>query len=275
MRDYIKTIVNTDLTQNDNFNRVREYIQSYLLYIIYKKKFFQDLVFTGGTVLRFVHKIRRFSEDIDFSLSAKAKNYDFNELIKGILYEFKLAGYEVDIKYSSERTVHSALFKFPGVLFEAGLSPLKSQKIAIKMEIDSNPPKGGEEESSVYNGLFTFSTLHYDLKSLFAGKVHALLCRKYAKGRDWYDLMWYLTKFKDIEPNYIMLNNAMKQTSKNPVLITEENWRAEIKKVVQTLDWAKVRNDVKRFLEDSGDIELLTPETFIKLLAPTSPKPRL
>ncbi|MFZ2356453.1 MAG: nucleotidyl transferase AbiEii/AbiGii toxin family protein [Candidatus Omnitrophota bacterium] len=266
MRDYIKSIVDKNLTQNDNFNRVREYIQFYLLYVIYKKKFFQNLVFTGGTVLRFVHKIRRFSEDIDFSLSAKAKNYDFDEMIKGILYEFKLAGYDIDIKYSSERTVHSALLKFSGILFEAGLSPLKSQEIAIKMEVDSNPPKGGKEESSVYNGLFTFSMLHYDLASLLAGKVHALLCREYTKGKDWYDLMWYLSKFKGIEPNFIMLNNAMAQTLKNPVQLIQENWKTEIKKVVKTLDWAKVRNDVERFLEDSGDIKLLTPETFINLL---------
>ncbi len=113
---------------------------------------------------------------------------------------------------------------------------------------------------------FMFYMLHYDLRSLFAGKVHALLCRKYTKGRDWYDLMWYLSKFKDIEPNYIMLNNAIVQTFKEPLKFTQDNWKIEIKKTVETLDWAKVRNDVSRFFEDSGELSLLEPKTFVNLL---------
>lgn len=266
MKDYIKSVVDPKLDLNSNLNRVREYLQTYFLYILYKTKFYQNLVFTGGTALRFIYKIRRFSEDIDFSLSAQAKNYDFNDLVKHIQQEFNLAGYDLGIKFSSERTVHSALLKFSGILYETGLSPLKDQKILIKVEIDTNPPKGGIEESTVYNSTFMFYMLHYALKSLFAGKVHALLCREYTKGRDWYDLMWYLSKFRDIEPNYIKLNNAMAQTSKKPLQFNQENWKTEIKKVVKTLDWIKVRDDVARFLEDPSDIKLLIPETFINLL---------
>ncbi len=92
------------------------------------------------------------------------------------------------------------------------------------------------------------------------------MCLEYAEGRDWYDLMWYLTKFKGIEPNYVMLNNAMAQTFKEPLKITQENWKAEIKKSVKALDWEKVRDDVGKFLEDSSDLGLLTPETFTNLL---------
>lgn len=266
MKDYIKSVVDPKLDFNNNLNRVREYLQTYFLYVVYKTKFYQNLVFTGGTALRFIYKIRRFSEDIDFSLSARAKDYDFNDMARRIQQEFKLAGYDLEVKFRSERTVHNALLKFSGILYETGLSPLKGQKIIIKAEIDSNPPQGGIEDTTVYNSTFMFYMLHYDLKSLFAGKVHALLCREYAKGRDWYDLMWYLTKFKGIEPNYIMLNNAMAQTFKKPVQIIQENWKAEIKKVVKTLDWVKVRNDVGRFLEDPTELELLTSETFINLL---------
>lgn len=266
MRDYVKSIVDKNLTQNYNLNKVREYIQSYLLYVIYKKKIFQNLVFTGGTALRFVHKIRRFSEDIDFSLSAKAKGYDFDEMIKDILHEFELAGYDIEIKHSSERTVHSALLKFSGILFEAGLSPLKSQKIAIKMEVDSNPPKGGKEESSVYNGLFTFYMLNYDLASLFAGKVHAVLCREYIKGRDWFDLLWYLSKFKGLEPNFTMLNNAMAQTEKNPITLDSQNWKPELKKAAQKADFAQVKQEVVRFLERPEEVEFLELKTFENLL---------
>lgn len=266
MRDYVKSIVDKNLTQNDNLNRIREYIQSYLLYVIYKKKIFSNLVFTGGTALRFVHKIRRFSEDVDFSLSANAKGYDFDQMIKDVSHEFKLAGYEIEIKHSSERTVHSALLKFSGILFEAGLSPLKSQKIAIKMEVDSNPPKGSKEESSVYNGLFTFYMVNYDLASLFAGKTHAVLCRKYAKGRDWYDLLWYLTNFKELEPNFTMLNNAMAQTEKDSFTLDSKNWKSELKKAAQQTNFAQVKQDVSRFLERPEEAEFLELKTFENLL---------
>mgnify|MGYP003394505056 FL=1 len=131
MRDYIKSIIDANLTQNQNLNRIREYLQAYFLHIIYKNKFYQNLVFTGGTALRFIYKIRRFSEDIDFSLSTKAKNYNFTDMVKNILQEFKLAGYDLEIKYNDSRTVHNALLKFSGLLFETGLSLLKSQSIVI------------------------------------------------------------------------------------------------------------------------------------------------
>ena len=266
MRDYIKSIVDKKLSVDDNLNLIREYIQAYFLYVIYRKKYYQDIVFTGGTALRFVYRIKRFSEDIDFSLSARVTQIDFNLMMSDIAREFKQAGYAVEIKAKTRLTVNSAFLKFSGIMFETGLSPLKDEKFLIKVEIDSHPPAGGIEAHTMVSTPFMFYLLHYDLKSLFAGKVHALLCREYTKGRDWYDLMWYLNKFKDIEPNYIMLNNAMAQTSQNPTLINQGNWKTEIKRVLRTLDWVKVRNDVKRFLEDPAELELLTPETLINLI---------
>jgi len=224
------------------------------------------MVFTGGTALRFIYQIRRFSEDIDFSLSSRVKQIDFNAMMRDIAQEFKQAGYVLEVKTKTHLVVNSALLKFSGILFETGLSPLKDEKFLIKVEIDSRPPAGGIEAHTMVNTPFMFYMLHYDLKSLFAGKVHALLCREYTKGRDWYDLMWYLSKFKDIEPNFIMLNNAMAQTSRNPVKLTADNWKAEIKKIVETLDWSKVRNDVSRFLEDSGELSLLESKAFVNLL---------
>jgi len=266
MRDYIKSIVNKKASRDDNLNRIREYIQAYFLYVIYRKKYYQDLVFTGGTALRFIYQIRRFSEDIDFSLSSRSKQIDFNTMMHDIMQEFKQAGYALEIKAKTHLTVNSAFLKFSDVLFETGLSPLKDEKLSIKIEVDSRPPLGGVETYTMATTPFMFYMLHYDLKSLFAGKVHALLCREYTKGRDWYDLMWYLSKFKDIEPNYAMLNNAMAQTSEKSIRLTQDNWKTEIKKVVKGLDWEEVRSDVGRFLEDQSELELLVPETFINLL---------
>lgn len=266
MRDYIKSIVNKKLSAEDNLNRVREYIQTYFLYVLYRKKYYRDLVFTGGTALRFIYRIRKFSEDIDFSLSSRAEGFDFDGIMRDVSHEFKLAGYDIEIKAKKKLAVHSAFLKFPGILAETGLSPLKDEKLLIKVEIDSHPPAGGVEAHTMVTSPFMFYMLHYDLASSFAGKVHALLCREYTKGRDWYDLMWYLGTFKGLEPNFIMLNNAMAQTEKSPITLNSQNWKAEIKKVVETLDWKKVRDDVGRFLEDQNELDLLEQNAFINLL---------
>ncbi|MCK4248643.1 MAG: nucleotidyl transferase AbiEii/AbiGii toxin family protein [Candidatus Omnitrophica bacterium] len=266
MKDYIKELVDANVSENINLNRVREYLQEYILYIIYKKKIYKELVFCGGTALRFFYKIKRFSEDIDFSLSSKVEKCDFENLLKLLKEELTAAGYIIDVKYSTSTNVYSAFFKFSGLLFEYGISPHKDKKISIKMEIDTNPPAGGVEEVTLYNSTFMFYTLHYDLPSLLAGKTHALLCRNYVKGRDWYDLLWYLTKFKNLEPNFSLLNNALLQTQADIEKITPENWKNHLNRTIDKIDFNSVGQDVYRFLEDPEEKELLTKENFYKIL---------
>ena len=266
MKDYIKDIIDNKKPLQDNTNYIREYIQKFLLYILYKKKFYQNLIFVGGTALRFLYQIKRFSENLDFSLSYNATKYDFENILNTIKKELIAANYGVEIKYKIDKNLHSAFLKFPGLLFEYGFSPHKEEKISIKMEIDTKPPQDGKEELDLYNSTFMFYIHHYDLQSLFAGKFHALLCREYTKGRDWYDLMWYMTKFKNLEPNFIMLNNAIRQTNKKSFMVNKENWKNKLKEHIFYFDIKKVRNDVKRFLEDPEEINLLTKENLYKLL---------
>lgn len=266
MKDYIKEIVDKKLSYNDNKNRIREYLQKYLLYILYKKKIYKNLVFCGGTALRFLYKTRRFSEDLDFSLSYRPENYNFESILKIIKEEFRLSGYDLEIKYSARKNVHNAFLKFSGLLFEYGLTSHKDEKLSIKIEIDINPPSGGGVEVTLYQSVFMLYILHYDLPSLFAGKLHALLCREYTKGRDWYDLLWYLTNFKGLEPNFIMLNNAIRQTSKKFLEITNQNWKIKLGEVIDTFNVEKIKDDVYRFLENYSEIELLTKDNLYKLL---------
>jgi predicted nucleotidyltransferase component of viral defense system len=266
MKDYIKEIVDKKFSLQDNTNRIREYIQKFLLYILFRRRLYQDLVFEGGTALRFLYQMKRFSENLDFSLSCRAKGYDFKNILKTAQEEFIASGYKIEIKYDISKNVHNAFLKFPELLFEYGLSPHKDEKISIKIEIDTNPPEGGREEVTLYNSIFMFYVLHYDLASLFAGKLHALLCREYTKGRDWYDLLWYLTTFKELEPNFVMLNNAMGQTMRKPFRVDRENWRDKLKDAIDNFDIIKAKNDVRRFLENPIEIELLTKKNLYKLL---------
>ena len=147
MKDYIKEIVNKKLTNQENINRVREYLQKYLLYTLYKKKVYRDLVFTGGTALRFIFGLRRFSEDIDFCLAPRAKECNFHNTLKIIKKEFIASNYRMEIKYSTQRNVHNAFLKFPGLLFEYGLSPHREEKISVKIEIDTIRLPGGGKMS--------------------------------------------------------------------------------------------------------------------------------
>lgn len=266
MKDYIKEIVDEKFSLQDNRNRIREYIQQFLLYILYKKKLYKDLVFVGGTALRFLYQIKRFSENLDFSLSYKAKEYDFKNILKTAEKEFIASGYKIEIKYDMSKNVHNAFLKFPGLLFEYGSSAHKDEKISIKIEIDTNPPEGGREEVTLYNSVFMFYILHYDLASLFAGKLHALLCRECSKGRDWYDLLWYLTTFKELEPNFVMLNNAIGQTMRKPFQIDRKNWKDKLRGAIDNFDIKKAKNDVWRFLESPEEIELLSKKNLCQLL---------
>lgn len=266
MKAYIKEIINQDISKQENENIIREYIQKYLLYIIYKKKIYDNLIFTGGTALRFIYKIRRFSEDLDFSLSYTSKNYDFLKILREIKKEFELAGYELEVKYKMGKNVHEAFIKFPGLLYEYGFSTYKQEKLSIKIEIDTNPPAGGREDVYIYNSVFMFYIRHYDLPSMFAGKLHALLCRKYTKGRDWYDLLWYLTNFKGLEPNFVMLNNAIRQICNRQIDFLSKDWRKILKKRIEEEDINRIRDDVFRFLENKDEIELLTKENLLKVL---------
>jgi predicted nucleotidyltransferase component of viral defense system len=266
MKDYIKQIIDKNAATQVNINRIREYIQENFLYIVYKKKIYADMVFCGGTALRFLYKIKRFSEDLDFSLSQNAKKFDFVSSLNIIKREFIASGYNVEIKYSVSSNVNNAFIQFPGLLFEFGLSAHKEEKLSIKYEIDTNPPAGGKEELSVLNGVFMFNTQHYDIASLFAGKIHALLERKYTKGRDWYDLLWYRTKFEQLQPNFILLNSALKQTDAGHININEGNWKESVMDVASVLDIEKVKADISRFLENPEEVELITRKTLLQIL---------
>jgi hypothetical protein len=189
------------------------------------------------------------------------------KLVAALESEFKAAAYDVEIPYDEARSVANAMVKFPGLLHEFGLSGRREEKLSIRLEIDMRPPAGGVEEVSVHRSVFMFYILHYDLASLFAGKLHALLAREYTKGRDWYDLMWYLTRPERVEPNLVMLNNALSQTGWSGPEMTGENWRDALKAVIAKMDDAKARGDVFRFLEDPGEADLMTKQNFCKLLA--------
>lgn len=265
MKDYCLELASKKTDSNVKLSIMREYLQAYVLKVMSDAGMFRYAAFLGGTALRFLYGLPRFSEDLDFSL-VKNEAYNFPVLLKRIKEELLLAGYDISLTYSDDKNVHSAFVRFAGLLYEARVSPLKSQKFSIKVEIDTKPPKGEVLKTDIVNKYFPIAFLSYDLSSLFAGKLHALLSRKYVKGRDFFDLGWYLSRWRDMSPNMVLLHNALKQTGWKKEFPTEENWRDFICDVVKMTDWKKVTEDVKNFLESPSDMDIFSRENVLKLI---------
>lgn len=269
MKDYVLELVAAKAGLNNKLNIMREYLQSYLLRILYDKGVFRTTAFLGGTALRFLYGLPRFSEDLDFSV-AKKMGYSFSDILKKLKQELTLSGYDIAVSYNDKKTVYSAMIKFKKLMNEAGMSPYPEQNFSIKIEIDTRPPKGAVLETHLTNKYFPISFLSYDLASLFAGKLHALMTRNYVKGRDFFDLGWYLSRWQDISPNIALLKNALKQTGWKAEMPTLSNWREELGKIVKQTDWKKVRKDVESFLENPSDLDVFTQRNVLNLIASKS-----
>ena len=208
----------------------------------------------------------RFSEDLDFSLSHPKAEDLFAELMKKAQNYFQAEGYSLAIRVKVEKTVKSAFVKFEGLLYEMSLSPYQAETVSIKVEIDTNPPAGAKLETSILRKHCLLNLQHYDKSSLLAGKLHALLSRRYSKGRDLYDLMWYLSDRTWPGPNIVLLNNALMQTGWKGQIITIDNWRNEVMTVISSLNWENIIADIRPFIEKQQDLQMLTKDNLIKLL---------
>jgi hypothetical protein len=224
------------------------------------------LAFHGGTALRFLYASPCYSEDLDFALERARSQYDFRAYLRAIQSEFTREGYAVELDVSDRKVVHSAFVRFPGLLYELGLSPHRSEVLAVKVEVDTNAPSGAELATTVVRRHVTLQLQHHDRASLLAGKLHAILQRPYLKGRDIYDLLWYLGDPDWPAPNLTLLDNALRQTGWTGPSPTAHNWREMVRSRVQTLAWDRVVADVSPFLESSAELDLLTLENVMRVL---------
>ena len=224
------------------------------------------LAFHGGTALRFLYAIPRYSEDLDFALERPEAGYQLRNYLQIIQRELTAEGYEMTIRLNDRKVVHSAFIRFPSLLHELELSPRLSEALAVKLEVDTNPPAGATLATTVVRHHVTLQLQHHDQASLFAGKLHAVLQRNYIKGRDLYDLLWYLSDPAWPTPNLVLLNNALHQTAWPGDPLTEEDWRDVVRRRVMTFDWSKLIADVRPFLEREAEMEILTRENVLRLL---------
>ncbi len=254
-------------------NLAREFLQAFILAALQRAGAMVPLAFQGGTALRFLYSIRRHSEDLDFSLERPAAGYDFRGYVASIGADLRREGYDVDLaRVSDQRAVHSAFVRFPGLLHELGLSGHREESLSVKLEVDSRPPPGAGLETTVVRRHMLLRIQHHDRPSLLAGKLHAILQRPYPKGRDFYDLVWYLSDPTWPPPNLVLLNNALAQTGWTRPPLSKTSWVSVVRARLRSVRWEALADDVRPLLESPEDRALLTRETITRLLDQRTPQ---
>ena len=251
-------------------NMMREFLQARILLALQDSGAFAGWAFVGGTALRFLFRLPRYSEDLDFSLAVPGTAAAFEQHMTTARNNLSGEAYDVDLKVRTHATGAAAQVRFRGLLYEAGVSPHRDEVFMVKVDIDTNPPQGAVTETRIVRRFVLLNLHHHDKASLLAGKLHAVLTRKYTKGRDLYDLAWYLADDTWPGPNLPQLNNALKQTAWEGQEVTTLNWRRLVASRLDSLDWDEARRDVAPFLEREKDVELVAESALRGLLGCTS-----
>lgn len=219
-------------------NILKEYLQHKILDIIFSTNYAQRLVFLGGTSLRIVHNSSRFSEDLDFDNLGLTQS-DFKEISEVIRYQLELDGYTIQIKNVFKGAFHCYI-RFPGLLFSANLSGHKEEKILIQLDAE---PQGYKYTPDKYLlnkfGLFRYLNVP-PIELLLAQKICAIFTRKREKGRDFFDVVYLMSK---TEPDFRFLKFKLNIDSKRELI-------NRLKEKTENLNLKILARDIEPFLFD-------------------------
>lgn len=236
-------------------NATKEIIQEITLYALWRAKFFDVAVFQGGTSLRILHKLPRFSEDLDFMLLQPDPTFDWKPYLKALTSTFEEYGLasEAVAKEQMDARIRHAVIKDNSIANQLNLSFASTdarRKLRIKLEIDVVPPAHSTDEFSFLDFPVDYEVRHQDMASNFALKIHALLCREYLKGRDWFDFSWYVAQ--GVFPNLPHLQAALRQFgpwSDDADLSVNAAWiKTAMTDKIGSVDWSAAKDDVRPFL---------------------------
>ena len=251
---------------------IREITQEVVLAALGRDDFFKHALFQGGSCLRIFYGLNRFSEDLDFILQKPAPDFQLKNYLRYLTDELSAYGYNIEItdREKADSTIKKAFLKDGSLGKVIHLRHSKQTgtpaKIRIKLEVDTNPPLGSGYELQYLDFPFVSAVAVQDKPSLFAGKIHALLCRNYIKGRDWYDFIWYTSQ--GIGINYEFLASAINQIGlwQNRNVKTDKIWvLGELEKKITSLNWKQVSDDVRPFIRsnEQASLNLWSKELFL------------
>ena len=261
-------------------NAIKEIIQEIALAGLSRGGFFDKAAFYGGTCLRIFHGLNRFSEDLDFALLEKDPSFKLDSYFPYLEKEFLSYGIDINIeqkKKEDNNDIQSAFLKGNTLILMMSFFPksddarkvISNQKTKIKFEIDTDNPKGGKTEIRYKNLPTSYEVRVFDEPTLFAGKIHAILCREYnhhVKGRDYYDYLFYVGKGSKINLEY--LENKLKNNNKinDDVTLTLDTLKEMLKNRFSNTDYESAKEDVSKFIMNKDGLKVWGPDLFISTL---------
>jgi len=271
-------------TADSTYEALREILQEIVLLGLYRAGFFEHALFYGGTALRILHGLDRFSEDLDFSLMQVDPEFDLSQYEDAVVEALHSFGFEVSIQIKEkESPVKSAFLKGDTTQhllnIEAPQDIIdtfgKGKLVKIKFEVDTNPPLDFQSEKVTLLTPSPFMVNTMSISSLFADKMHAVLCRNWTnrpKGRDWYDLVWYISHGHSLDINH--LNARLQQScawQKNQEYnissdVTQNEVLELLSKRIEELDIAAAKRDVEGFISDRRALDLWSKTFFHRLV---------
>lgn len=255
------------LTDADRQQALREVMQEIALAGLYRAGFFEKAALYGGTCLRIFHGLPRYSEDLDFSLLNPTPDFRWQPYLEAIQTEFKAQGVEVSIREkikSSKTTIESAFLKN-----ETSVTVLEFSgvRVKIKLEVDTQPPLGFTTDESLLIEPFSFYVKCFSLPDLYAGKLHAVLYRQWThrvKGRDWYDLEWYIRN--RVAVNLAHFNTRAIQSGHLSIPVDAQGLSDSLGARIEATDFEQAKQDVARFLRDPSALDIWSRPYFQQLI---------
>ncbi|HOW51844.1 MAG TPA: nucleotidyl transferase AbiEii/AbiGii toxin family protein [bacterium] len=262
-------------TTTDHENALKEIIQEIALLGLWRAKFFERAAFYGGSALRILHGLDRFSEDLDFSLLAPDGRFPLERYLKAVESELTAFGFSVTVEKkakTAKSAIESAFIKGNTAhnLLVVEAAPVAGathpgKQLKIKVEVDTDPPGAFTTEAKYLFTPIPFSVVVYAPPSLFAGKMHAILCRNWGtrvKGRDWYDLLWYVGRKTPLDLGH--LEARMRQTGHydGKGTLTEKRFRELLVERIASLDIGQARRDVMPLLRDGRSADAWSKDLF-------------
>ncbi len=260
-------------------NAIKEIMQEIVLCGLARSGFFKEAAFYGGTALRIFYGLDRFSEDLDFTLIYPNNDFDFGKYFP--ILENEIASYGMNFKVeekikSFDSNIKSALLKgntkeqfltfYPSS--SDSLKVIHNEVIKVKLEIDVNPPQFATTENKFGLLPSPYQVRVYDIPSLFAGKIHAIICRLWkerVKGRDLYDYIFYLTLGAKVNLKHLKSRLIQSNYIDDDFELTIESLKEILKEKFEAIDYLSAKSDVMPFIKDIKSLELWDKDFFIDI----------
>ena len=265
-------------TQDDEINALREIFQSLALLGLWRGKFFEHSAFYGGTALRILYGLDRFSEDMDFSLLENDDKFSLEYYCRFIEKELSSFGFTVTVNVKNKTAksqIESAFLKANTlqqllVIKAKNITNNTLPDLKIKLEVDTNPPLNFKTEMKTILMPIPFNVRVFTWDCLFAGKIHAILCRNWnknrVKGRDLYDFVWYVSR--NVPVNLMHLQKRLEQTGhwQENKILTKEQVIKLLKEKFNVINIKQAKADVERFIDNKDSILLWSEDFFQNII---------